>query len=680
MAMARDHSYSCLSANIGPNEQSPEHVRHLDRVIADFMVEQNIPGAGLAISMNGKMVYQQGYGLAGVGRLALSTTLFRIASISKTITAIGILRLCQEGKLELHSQVFGPKGILFEYKPAKSQKGDKRLLKITVRNLLEHSSGWDRDTSGDPVFWRLEYVCQDLDPNSPEALLRFMMKKKLNFSPGSRYAYSNLGYLVLGMVLERVTGVAYEDYMCDLLSEVNINRMRVGFSKKRHCEGDEAEYFNNRDPLVQNSIFPEEGLVVPQYGAFAMETTGAYGGWVVSAVDLIRLLDSLSKCNTERSIIGEAALTLMVEKPSYETGQNWYGLGLDVQHGGATWGHTGEMDGTSSTFQHHFSGLSWTILFNSWSHDSDIDGLIKYAISTVSIWPLWQRSNGIIPDQEYEIISDDGFQIVNVLFPHEKLIELINEMKIKNYAIKWISSMVYKSTTVFNIIWNKLTVSHENQTPMFIFVDLKEKNAKFKIQKASEKGYFITLLDCYMVHNVPHFLILCEKKIHINDQKVFLWRKIDSDYLGIVEEYMNSDYKLEIQCVLVDYNSHDQFVSAVFTKIETPGPNKTISWLQITSENFQFELSRLAVKCYELIFLQFYNDFRKEEPSVSAIWCKKSDLCTQCLQRNGVSRFGFLYELRESCKEKLPLLFLTGYYSEGVVNFAGVWGSSNWTI
>lgn len=367
-------------------------------------------------------------------------------------------------------------------------------------------------------------------------------------------------------------------------------------------------------------------------------------------------------------------MRMMLEKPSYETGQNWYGLGLDVQHSGDTWGHTGEMDGTSASFQHHCSGFSWTILFNSWSHDSDIDGLIKYALSTVSIWPLWQRSNSIVPDHEFEIVSDDGYQVINVLYPHIKLKELIDQMRMKNYCIKWISSMIYKTRTVFNIIWHKQTVSSED----CIFVDLKMNIAILQIQKASEEGYRITLMDCYMVKNVPHFLIIWEKT-QTHDQKVFLLRQMDSCYLKLLEEFKNSDYKLDIQCVLVDNISDNQLVSAVFTKRDTPG-HKSISWLQITSENFQFEMSRLSVKCYEPIFLQFYNDHSKEEASVSAVWHLKSELYAPCFQRNGVSKFGFMYELRESCTQKLPLLFLNSYYNEGIVNFAAVWASQEWTF
>jgi len=82
----------------------------------------------------------------------------------------------------------------------------------------------------------------------------------------------------------------------------------------------------------------------------------------------------------------------MIQQPTYEpeTSREWYGLGLDVQDGGCSWGHTGAMEGTSTTYLHHKSGFSWVLLLNSWSRDMDMDGLVKYALSQVSVWDLWE--------------------------------------------------------------------------------------------------------------------------------------------------------------------------------------------------------------------------------------------------------------------------------------------------
>jgi len=109
--------------------------------------------------------------------------MFRIASISKTITAVGIMRLVQDGRLSLEDKVLGSQGILNEYSP--TVNGDSRIVNITVRHLLHHSAGWDRDRAGDPVFWKVGKRMNVEEPVTPKMLIQFMMGKKLQFAPGN---------------------------------------------------------------------------------------------------------------------------------------------------------------------------------------------------------------------------------------------------------------------------------------------------------------------------------------------------------------------------------------------------------------------------------------------------------------------------------------------------------------
>lgn len=165
---------------IASNEWTPKAYKQLDNIIIDFMVQQDIPGAALAVSLNNKLIYTQGYGVANTGQRVLSTSFFRLASISKPITAVAIMKLVENGQLQLDQKIFGRKGILTEYRP--TGKGDKRILNITVRHLLQHSAGWDRDQVGDAVFWKLHKVTKE--PNKDDAVIKFIMTKKLQFTPG----------------------------------------------------------------------------------------------------------------------------------------------------------------------------------------------------------------------------------------------------------------------------------------------------------------------------------------------------------------------------------------------------------------------------------------------------------------------------------------------------------------
>ncbi|KAL3882794.1 hypothetical protein ACJMK2_029101 [Sinanodonta woodiana] len=411
-----DHSYSILSGNLQANELCPDHVTRFNEIILNFMGEQGIPGSALTLSLHGKVVYRQGYGISGPGERAMSTSLFRVASISKVLTAIGIMKLVEDGRLKLDSHVFGPKGLLPEYRV---QQRNKNIQKVTVQHLLQHSGGWDREISGDAVFYKLDKrlftgKLKSLEPTSNEALVHFMMRKKLDFVPGKRHAYSNFGYLVLGLVIEQVTGMRYHEYISSILQKIGISGLKIGFATKELLHFQEVKYFNNRDPPVLPSVLPQQGLVQPQYGSFFMETTGSYGGWVASAGDLVKILDSLNHSLSGPHILNADSVVAMLERPAYEHGDTWYGLGLDTEDAGQTYGHTGAMEGTSTTLYRFRNGFTWAFLLNSWSKDMDLNGLIKYALST-----LYSQPDGYcVPikssDEEYVITLLNNAQCVQI--------------------------------------------------------------------------------------------------------------------------------------------------------------------------------------------------------------------------------------------------------------------------
>lgn len=110
-----DHNYWISCEPPTANVPISELMHPFDDVILDFMTEQDIPGASIALSRDGKLLYCQGYGSAGAGRKVQPNFMFRIASISKTITAVGIMRLVEEGKISLEDRVFGPQAKVVAY-------------------------------------------------------------------------------------------------------------------------------------------------------------------------------------------------------------------------------------------------------------------------------------------------------------------------------------------------------------------------------------------------------------------------------------------------------------------------------------------------------------------------------------------------------------------------------------
>ena len=181
----------------------------------EFMKEHRVPGASIAVTHQGRTVFARGYGSSDIAakEIVQPTSLFRIASISKPITAIAILQLCEQGKLQLEDPVFSLLGIRLNAE--KKNGSDPRLAEITVQHLLQHRGGWDRNLSFDAMFKSISFAQQQgvAPPATQEVVIQAMLKQPLDFSPGERYAYSNFGYCLLGRVIERLSGMSYESFV-----------------------------------------------------------------------------------------------------------------------------------------------------------------------------------------------------------------------------------------------------------------------------------------------------------------------------------------------------------------------------------------------------------------------------------------------------------------------------------
>lgn len=200
-----------------------------DDAMTTFMSARGVPGGALAVAVGGRLAFVSGYGFAdrAARRPVEPDSLFRIASISKPVTAVAVLRLVEQGRLSLESRV-APLLQVEPFLPG-GRKPDPFLDKVTVRHLLQHTGGWDREKTFDPMF-RSRWIADRLGVTSPPGtgdLVRFMFGRPLDFEPGARYAYSNFGYCVLGRVIERVTGRGYEAFVREeILAPIGVRRDR----------------------------------------------------------------------------------------------------------------------------------------------------------------------------------------------------------------------------------------------------------------------------------------------------------------------------------------------------------------------------------------------------------------------------------------------------------------------
>ena len=180
-----------LAAARAQAPNAPPGFEPIENQFLAFMQAHNLPGASLAIARNGRLVLARGYGFADaeLGQPVLPTSTFRFGSIGKVITAIAVLKLVEEGKLNLDTPVFA---LLSDIHPLSGELGDARVSRITVRNLLTHSGGWDASISGDPVITPLVSQIAARTggqfPPTPQSIIAWMLAKPLDFDPGSRFA------------------------------------------------------------------------------------------------------------------------------------------------------------------------------------------------------------------------------------------------------------------------------------------------------------------------------------------------------------------------------------------------------------------------------------------------------------------------------------------------------------
>ncbi len=367
-----------------------------DRLMSDLMRRYHLPGGALAVTRNGQLGVAKGYGLADVDRQrpVQPDSLFRIASISKPFTAVAILKLVEQGKLHLDDKAFS---YLADLRPPQGQTRDSRLAGITIRQILHHTGGWDRDASFDPMF-RPVVAAQAVGsaaPASCQTVIRYMLGQKLDFDPGTKFAYSNFGFCVLGRIIERVSGVSYEAFVKrEVLRPAGITRMKIGKSLASDDGAGEVHYYNDGRA---RSVFSSLEFLVPwPYGGFNLEAMDSHGGWIASAIDLVKFANAIDGRHG-KPLLSKASLAELTSRPApplSQTDAAYYGLGLEIRPVGkdANWWHNGSLPGTTTLLVRTWHGYCWAALFNSRPEGpnklaADLDAGLWQAFREVTAWP-----------------------------------------------------------------------------------------------------------------------------------------------------------------------------------------------------------------------------------------------------------------------------------------------------
>lgn len=350
--------------NQKPDPVLQADITGLDSKVDAFMTKYNVPGASLAVSKNGKLVYIKGYGFAdkSTGEKVTPEHRFRLASVSKTYTGAAIVKLAQEGKFAMDDKVFGENGVLgTEYGTAPY---NQNVSNMTIRHLLNNTTGsWGGATGGDVI---------DQNPNwDTKQFLDWVLNTRPNpKAPGTLYDYSNVGFWIAGRIIEKVSGKSFINYVKeDLLAGTGATQTDMAGKTQNDKKTNEVIYYGQGydAQYVYNIAFPRRD---------------SDGGLIASSSDLLRFITAIDGFSTRPDILNSASISELIKAPSFNPA---YASGIGIWGEENLWFNYGSLPGTRSGFMRHDNGKCVALILNSRADPSANDLPFVYAMQDLML-------------------------------------------------------------------------------------------------------------------------------------------------------------------------------------------------------------------------------------------------------------------------------------------------------
>jgi N-acyl-D-amino-acid deacylase len=332
-----------------------------DEVMLATLAKNDYTGGTLAVSYQGRMVLNKAYGFAKKGfsgntPMAVDQRM-RIASMSKWISSVAVLKAAEQGKLNLDQPVAEILG--WSQKPA--DYADSRVLKITVRHLVQNHAGWTIDRASDPMFERV--------PPCPNGAERWASRQKLETEAGQHYSYSNINFCIAQLALEKATGQAYQDFVKTHIAQP-LGLSSWQFATLRGAD-DEPEYTSS----VGSDSSP--------YTNLNFEALGAAGAWTSTSSDYVRFLSALRGYKGQ-TLLKPESIAQLTARPASADGASkpvYYGLGTNIR----------ALDGGR---------------FNAWHHGS-LAGTTSYGASLANGWTVFAVFNRRVAQDKRDAATGD---------------------------------------------------------------------------------------------------------------------------------------------------------------------------------------------------------------------------------------------------------------------------------
>ena len=331
-----------------------------DRMVKNYLTYWAIHGASLSVMRNDSLLFAKGYGEADSGLEMQPGYILRMASVSKLVTAAGIMVLQDRGLLNIKDHVFGPDGILNDSTYNAAIK-DTLYYRITLEDLLRHKGGFSR-RGGDPMFSTRWIMMQNGWSEAPtqEQLMELQLKRRLKFVPGTAQEYSNFGYLALSMVIEKVSGMDYETFLQEnVLRPAGCVDFHIAGNYYKHKLPNETRYYVQHDDEPAEEFNNSGRKVTRCYGGNNVTGLSGAGAWAASTPELALFVASIDGRPEVPDIISRESVDLMTEYFDEST----YSLGWNDTKDGY-WTRTGTFAGTSALIKYFPDGECWIFISN----------------------------------------------------------------------------------------------------------------------------------------------------------------------------------------------------------------------------------------------------------------------------------------------------------------------------
>ncbi|XP_054748128.2 uncharacterized protein LOC129253732 [Lytechinus pictus] len=639
-----------------------------------YLEKNHYTGAALGVARGNMLVYAKGYGTTTKGESMDPTKLLPVSSISKTITAVAILRLVQDGKLSLEDRVFGGGGLLQSLKPWKGST-DHRLAKITVEHLLHHTAGWSQQKPPlyDPLMNEV-YLARGhnvlniskemklLREPTQKDIIQFMMGRKLDHAPGTTYEYSNLGYCILGQIVAEVSWMSYEDYVTKHVLEP------LGMWQTRLMPFGESEPKEN----IYSIAFPDGEIPFMGYSNAKSPSYSLINsslGWYSTVFDIMRFATGLA----DGTLLTRRTYQYLLTPPSspmFEHQETWPGMGVRVSNTGSWWQVADPHDNEIIIFHHatplaqtkprgmDVESMSWVLIMS--SNNRKNLRLFNEIFSSIN-WPF---RNMFLDDcglSTLDTANDPQAVLLQARISENQFPIYLNALSRTSFYPTWINSYNFNGETFMGVVSTRQEIGDKTA----VVSDLLISELKSKADEFSSQGLQMSFINSYSSsHHQGHIMQAAIFTSTTDRTLLSGFHKSYEHYLHSLDKHKEQGYLPVVQSVSSRHGT--PLVSFIFEKRDSTNWN---SYTNLTLHQLDGVVRSNALLDRTLHYLDSYH--HEGTLFFSAIFLDEG-LHTWHFQAT-LSEL----EFQDTAKTYTSLGYhspvITGYEHDDVLNYAVLW-------